>query len=97
MHGIGRETADSIALYAAGRPLFVVDAYTRRVFSRLALAAGDETYDELQRFFMRHLPRDAALYNDFHAQVVSLGKDNCRPKPRCTGARSPRLCPRRGV
>jgi endonuclease-3 related protein len=97
VHGIGRETADSIVLYAAGRPLFVVDAYTRRVFSRLALVAGDEPYDELQRFFMRHLRRDAALYNDFHAQVVNLGKEICRPKPRCPECPLAELCPRRGV
>lgn len=97
VHGIGRETADSIVLYAAGKPLFVVDAYTRRVFARLGLVAGDEPYDDLQRFFMRHLPHDAALYNDFHAQVVTLGKQVCRPRPRCPECPLERLCPRRGV
>jgi len=95
--GIGRETADSIVLYAAGLPLFVVDAYTRRVFSRLGLVRGDEPYDELQRFFHESLPRDAALFNDFHAQVVTLAKDVCRPRPRCSGCPLRRLCPRRGV
>jgi endonuclease-3 related protein len=97
VHGIGRETADSIVLYAAGKPLFVVDAYTRRVFARLGLIAGDEAYDDLQRFFMKHLPRDAALYNDFHAQVVNLGKQVCRARPRCQECPLLRLCPRRGV
>lgn len=97
VHGIGRETADSIALYAAGQPLFVVDAYTRRVFARLGLIAGDEPYDALQAFFMGRLPPDAALYNDFHAQVVNLGKAICRPRPRCPECPLSRLCPRRGV
>jgi endonuclease-3 related protein len=95
--GIGRETADSIALYAAGLPLFVVDAYTRRVFARLGLVRGDEPYDEIQRFFMERLPRRVALYNDFHAQIVTLGKDVCRPRPRCQACPLDGICPRRGV
>ena len=90
--GIGRETADSIVLYAAGLPLFVVDAYTRRVFSRLGLVQGDEPYDELQGFFMKRLPKRAALYNDFHAQIVALGKDVCRPRPRCGTCPLDRIC-----
>src|SRR5688500_7607708 len=65
--GIGRETADSIVLYAASLPLFVIDAYTRRVFSRLGLIGGDEPYDALQRRFMAELPADVALFNDYHA------------------------------
>jgi endonuclease-3 related protein len=95
--GIGRETADSIALYAAELPLFVVDAYTRRVLARLGLIAGDEPYDEIQRFLMERLPRDAALYNDFHAQLVRLGKQACRPRPRCDACPLSRVCARRGV
>lgn len=95
--GIGRETADSIVLYAAGLPLFVVDAYTRRIFSRLAFLRGDEPYDEIQRFFMRRLPRDAALYNDYHAQIVLLGKDVCRTRPLCERCPLTDLCPKRGV
>ncbi len=97
VHGIGRETADSIVLYAAGLALFVVDAYTRRVFSRLGLVDGGLGYDEIQRFFMERLPRDAALYNDYHAQIVRLGKDVCRPRPRCDECPLDGLCPRRGV
>jgi len=73
--GSARETADSIALYAAGLPLFVIDAYTRRVFSRLGLVRGDEPYDVLQRVFMEALPAEAALFNDYHAQVVMIAKD----------------------
>jgi endonuclease-3 related protein len=81
--GVGPETADSIALYAAGHPAFVVDAYTRRVFARLGLLRGGESYGEVQRLFEASLPRDAALYNDYHAQIVRLGKDYCRVRPRC--------------
>jgi endonuclease-3 related protein len=95
--GIGRETADSIVLYAAALPLFVVDAYTRRVFSRLGLLRGDEPYDDVQRFFMERLPQDTSLYNDYHAQVVLLGKDVCRPRPRCALCPLEDLCPKRGV
>jgi endonuclease-3 related protein len=97
VNGIGPETADSIALYAAGRPLFVVDAYTRRIFARLGLLSGGESYDAVQRFFMDRLPRDAALYNDYHAQIVHLGKDFCRARPRCTACPLEDLCPREGV
>jgi len=95
--GIGRETADSIALYAAGHPLFVVDAYTRRIFSRLGLLAGGEPYDEIAGRFMRHLPGDAWLFNDYHAQIVLLGKDLCRTRPRCDACPLGRRCERRGV
>jgi endonuclease-3 related protein len=92
--GIGPETADSIALYAAGHPIFVVDAYTRRIFSRLGLLRGDETYEEIQRFFEEALPHDAALFNDYHAQIVRLGKDVCRARPRCPECPLADLCPR---
>jgi len=95
--GIGRETADSIVLYAAELPLFVVDAYTRRIFARLGLLRGDEPYDEVQDFFMRRLGSDAVLYNDYHAQIVRLGKDVCRPHPRCGECPLEGICPRRGV
>lgn len=95
--GIGRETADSIALYAAGLPLFVIDAYTRRVFSRLGLVAGGEPYDTLQRRFMDALPRDAALFNDYHAQIVGHAKDVCRKRPLCDRCPLDPVCPREGV
>jgi endonuclease III related protein len=97
VHGVGRETADSIALYAAGRPLFVVDAYTRRILARLGLARGDEPYDALQELFHRRLPRDPVLYNDYHAQLVRLGKDVCRPRPLCDECPLATVCARRGV
>src|SRR5262245_3854711 len=95
--GVGRETADSIALYAAGLPLFVVDAYTRRVFSRLGLLKGSEDYDTVQSFFMDRLPRKAALYNEYHAQIVLLAKDFCRPRPLCAACPIEDLCRKRGV
>jgi endonuclease III related protein len=95
--GVGRETADSIALYAAGLPLFVVDAYTRRVFARLGLLKGTEGYDEIQSFFMDRLPREAGLYNEYHAQIVLLAKDFCRPRPLCGACPVEDLCRKRGV
>ena len=97
VHGIGPETADSIALYAAGQPLFVVDAYTRRVFGRLGLLSGSERYEEVQRFFMEALPADAALFNDYHAQIVRLAKDACRPRPLCGDCPLQVICPKHGV
>jgi endonuclease-3 related protein len=95
--GIGPETADSIILYAVGYPVFVVDAYTRRIFSRLGWIGGDEPYDVIQALFTRRLPADPALYNDFHAQIVSLGKDVCRKVPRCSECPLDELCPKRGL
>lgn len=83
--GIGPETADSILLYAAGRPSFVVDAYTRRIFRRVGLLHGDESYDEIRRLFMQHLPEDVTLYNEYHAQIVQLAKTCCRKQtPLCS-------------
>lgn len=76
--GIGPETADSILLYAAQRPSFVVDAYTRRIFGRIGLLHGKEPYDEIRRMFMDNLPESAAIYNDYHAQIVHLAKTFCR-------------------
>ncbi len=81
--GVGRETADSILLYALGRPVFVVDAYTRRVFGRMGLLAPETDYDVIRAFFETRLPPDADLFNDYHAQVVIHGKETCRPRPRC--------------
>ncbi len=81
--GIGEETADSILLYAGDRPIFVVDAYTRRVLERHGLIAKGATYGEIQRLFMEHLPADAALFNEYHALLVTVGKEYCRKTPRC--------------
>lgn len=93
VHGVGEETADSILLYALDLPSFVVDAYTRRIFGRLGLLEGDESYGEIQTAFEAHLPRDVALYNEYHALIVQLGKSTCRPKPRCDDCPLRRQCP----
>lgn len=85
VHGIGPETADSMLLYAAGFPVFVCDAYTRRILHRHGLCAHDAEYHAMQDLFHRAFPRrDAATYNEFHALIVAVGKDFCRPRhPRC--------------
>lgn len=83
VNGVGPETADSILLYASKKPSFVVDAYTRRVFVRHRYLHGDEDYDQIQGLFSQNLPRSAALFNDYHAQIVEVAKDYCRSSPRC--------------
>jgi endonuclease-3 related protein len=83
VYGIGPETADSILLYAGGHPVFVVDAYTRRFLVRHGWLNEGATYDEVAAVFTRRLPRDPALYNEFHALIVALGKNHCRAAPRC--------------
>ncbi|HYF00091.1 MAG TPA: endonuclease III domain-containing protein, partial [Planctomycetota bacterium] len=83
--GVGPETADAILLYALGRPVFVVDAYTYRVATRHGWRSTDATYEDLQELFERRLPREAALYNEMHALLVAVGKDHCRRAPRCEG------------
>ena len=81
--GVGPETADSILLYALNKTSFVIDAYTQRIFSRHGLVKGHETYERWREIFMRALPENRDLYNDFHAQIVRTGKDHCRKVPRC--------------
>ncbi|PWG63489.1 endonuclease III domain-containing protein [Sediminicurvatus halobius] len=82
--GLGRESVDDVVLYAFERPVFVVDAYTRRIFSRLGVLAGDEPYETIRARFEAALPQDPALFNEYHALIVALGKDICRPRrPRC--------------
>ncbi|MFH0789016.1 MAG: endonuclease III domain-containing protein [Pseudomonadota bacterium] len=84
VNGIGPETADSILLYALERPIFVVDAYTHRILSRHQLIDEDISYEDLQAYFMDHLPSDPQLYNEYHALLVRLGKEFCQKKnPRC--------------
>jgi endonuclease III related protein len=80
VHGIGPETADSILLYAGGHAVFVVDAYTKRLLARHGLMREDAKYDEVQAFFERHLPRDAKLFNEYHALIVNVGKNWCRKR-----------------
>lgn len=83
--GIGRETADSILLYAGGKPTFVVDAYTKRLCAALGLCAPDVSYEELRALFMDQLAADPPLYNEYHALIVEHGKRHCRKRPRCGG------------
>jgi endonuclease-3 related protein len=92
-HGIGPETADSILLYAAGRPYFVIDAYARRIFSRLGLTPERDTYDAWQRLFTRELPPDAALFNEYHALIVEHAKRTCRTVPLCEVCSLLDVCP----
>lgn len=81
--GLGEETVDSILLYACNKPIFVVDAYTKRIFSRWGLIDEKATYSAIQDFFMENLPRDVEIYNDFHAQIVHLGHLVCKTTPNC--------------
>jgi endonuclease III related protein len=92
MKGIGPETADSILLYAGHRPTFVVDAYTRRIFVRLGLLGGQESYEQIRALFMDHLAADAALFNEYHALIVEHAKSFCRKAPRCAGCPLQELC-----
>lgn len=85
VNGIGPETADSILLYALDQPIFVVDAYTRRIFSRHFYLNGEPSYHAIQERFMRECPPDIEFYNDFHAQIVETGKTYCRKRPLCEG------------
>ena len=83
--GIGRETADSILLYACEKPIFVVDAYTTRILYRHNLIAKDVTYEGIQNIFMENLPHKLSLFNQYHALIVNTGKTFCRKKPACAG------------
>jgi len=83
VHGIGPETADDILLYAFHRPVFVIDAYTRRIFARFGIIRGEEGYETLRHMFETALGADTELYNEYHALIVRHGKDVCRSKPRC--------------
>jgi endonuclease-3 related protein len=85
VHGIGPETADSILLYAGEHPVFVVDAYTRRMLERHQLATPAQSYSEIRELFDRNLSGDARLYNEYHALIVRTGKEYCRARnPRCS-------------
>jgi endonuclease-3 related protein len=89
--GIGPETADSILLYGLKKPVFVVDAYTKRILSRHGLLSEKDSYEEVQNLFMDHLPHDERLFNEYHALLVHLGKTLCKKVPRCD------RCPLKGV
>lgn len=91
LHGVGPETADSMLLYAGGRPAFVVDAYTRRIGVRIGFFKTQD-YRAVQSFFERRLPKSVSLYNEFHALLVALGKDFCRTRPQCSACPALQLC-----
>ncbi len=91
VNGIGPETADSIILYALEKPVFVIDAYTKRVLSRHNILDHDESYDTFQGLFHLKLREDISLFNEYHALFVRLAKENCRTKPLCSG------CPLEGM
>lgn len=82
--GVGPETADSMVLYAAERPVFVIDTYTHRILSRHGMVDNEVSYYDLQEIFMNDLPEDAALFNEFHALIVRTGKEFCRKTPLCS-------------
>jgi len=85
VHGIGPETADSILLYAGNHPVFVIDAYTRRILERHHLATAKHSYEELRALFESSLPRDPQLFNEYHALIVHTGKHFCRKsQPLCS-------------
>lgn len=88
VNGIGQETADSMLLYALNKPVFVVDAYTKRIFLRHKLIRPDADYSQVQELFMYSLKPEAKLFNEYHALLVKLGKEFClKNKPRCN------ICP----
>jgi endonuclease-3 related protein len=92
--GIGPETADSIVLYAFGKPSFVIDAYTRRIFSRVGLCDAGVGYDELQNMFVKNLAADVDVYKEYHALIVEHAKRHCRTKPQCEGCVISGICGR---
>jgi len=92
VHGIGQETADSIILYAAVKPIFVIDAYTRRIITRIGLAPNRNSYTAYQELFMNNLPTDTRLFNEYHALLVCLAKNVCRNHPLCQQCCLNNLC-----
>lgn len=95
LNGIGNETADSVLLYAGEKPIFVIDAYTKRMCERTGLTKA-EKYEELQSFFEKNLPQNIELYKEFHALIVELGKNFCRKKPGCDGCPLKNMCKNHG-
>lgn len=83
VNGLGLETVDSILLYACNHPVFVVDAYTRRIFSRHGYVSSRATYQQIQELFMGSLPEDPEMFNEYHALIVRVGKELCRKRPLC--------------
>ena len=97
INGIGPETADSILLYAGNLPTFVIDAYTYRVMTRHGWIEPEIDYHALQDHFLSNLPEDVAMYNEFHALFVQVGKNHCRKTPKCDGCPLVNLLPETGI
>jgi len=93
--GIGPETADSILLYALSKPSFVVDAYTKRIFSRMGLIRSDAPYEEVKGLFESNLPGSVSVYNEYHALIVEHAKRSCMKRPSCKGCCLAKLCAKR--
>ena len=93
IHGIGEETADSIILYGAGKPVFVIDAYTRRIINRTGLAPEGSSYTAYQALFRDNLPTDSELFKEYHALLVCLAKHVCRRRPLCRECCLGSICP----
>jgi len=92
VNGVGPETADSMILYAAQKPVFVVDAYTKRIIGRIGFK--EETYDELQELFIKNLELNEKVFNEYHALLVALGKNICKKKPLCDKCTLNSICNR---
>lgn len=97
VNGVGPETADDILLYAFRRPVFVVDAYTKRLFSRLGFMDKDLTYSQVQGLFHGELTREVSLFNEYHALIVVHCKDVCKKRPLCDACCLKALCPSSGI
>ena len=93
VYGVGEETADDILLYALGKPTFIIDNYTRRVFSRLGLAPYKGSYSLHRSLFMDHLPSRADFFQEYHALIVRHGKEVCGKRPECDGCPLLSVCP----
>lgn len=92
LHGIGQETADSILLYGGEHLSFVVDSYTRRLFARLGLLTGNESYDRIRAMFMAAVPAELDLYRGYHGLIVNHCKERCRKTPLCRGCPCAEIC-----
>ncbi len=97
VNGVGPETADDILLYAFERPVFVIDTYTRRIFTRLGMADGTEEYELLRQGFETALGPDTLLFNEYHGLIVRHAKEACGKRPRCSGCCLERLCIKHGI
>lgn len=95
VHGIGKETADSIICYGAKQPIFVVDAYCRRLFQRLGWIAAKASYDEVQTLVHERFPMQAQPLGEFHALIVHHAKEHCQARPVCNHCPVP-FCPSQG-